>query len=437
LGKTESVQEPLSLGSVTFVEPPPSSSQSDIYLCAASHCQSEGKIKLSQIRQALTVVSYQDSSVNSSDDKAVYLALNDATDASVKTWLPVASSRPYRCPNGQTVQTHSFIVDESVTPGLYSLAVNDQPKEAFSVRVRTRLRNFNGLPSSKIDAHSSFADQLVLLGYDVDLSPRMPDAPIEVTTSWQTKQRMSQNYNIALHLLDNTLTTQLAVDHPLGQLYPNVLWAPGEFTQDKHILQGDKTLPPGLYTLELRLYDHSQKRFQALPMVDIETNNLVERNPILGHIRIMDSAHGKSPTNSKSVYFGQTIQLLGYDLPDTQISPGETLSLALYWQAIDQPSTDYTVFTQLIGPDGLVWGQQDNRPQQGKYPTTAWTAGDRVVDRYEIIVREDAPVGAYILLAGMYDLTTGERLPAIDAKGYPLPNNAVVLDSIDIRVVTP
>jgi hypothetical protein len=182
----------------------------------------------------------------------------------------------------------------------------------------------------------------------------------------------------------------------------------------------------------LRLYDYSQGLFESLPMIDIETNQPIESNLILGQVRIMDPACTQPPAHAKVVTLGQEIQLLGYDLPDTQVRQGESIPLALYWEAIAQPSTDYTVFTQLTGPDGMVWGQQDNQPQQGRYPTTTWSPSDTVVDRYSLSVREDTPEGSYNLLVGMYDLTTGERSPAVDAGGHRLPNDAIILSTIEV-----
>jgi hypothetical protein len=314
------------------------------------------------------------------------------------------------------------------------LEVNNQPENAFSVKVDTPPRNFDIPPAPNTEADVSFGNQLDLLGYDVDLSSRWPDDPIEVTTYWKTHQRIPRNYNVALHLLDSTSTTQQLSDQYLGGLYPNVIWAPGEYTQDKHILQqaGGQTLLPGLYTLELRLYDYSQGKFEPIPMTHVNTNQPIDRSLVLGEVRIMDPARSSGPSNPKVVTLGQEIQLLGFDLDKTRVTPGEPVSLALYWKAISPPSSDYTVFTQLIGPDGLVWGQQDNQPQGGRYPTTDWIVDDRVVDRYDLVAVEDAPAGTYRLLVGMYDLSTRERLAAIDENGQRLLDDAVYLSSVEI-----
>lgn len=415
---------PLSLGRVTLNQPPSAPPQAT--LCAAGSCRSEGEITLSQIRQSLTVISYPDRT------QAGNLTIRLSAPSGA-TWLPFDAGRPYRCPTGQIIQTHSFLTDEAVAPEAYRLTVNNQAQETFLVRVKTRLRNFSSPPAPQTSANILFANEFLLLGYDADLSPRQPDAPIEVTTYWQTRQRMSRNYNIALHLLDNQQITQRAVDHHLGELYPNILWVPGEFTQNSHILPGDYQTPPGLYTLELRLYDYADSQFRPLPMVNAPTGAPVEHNLVVGQIKILDQDQEKSPTYGKNIRLGEEIQFLGYDLPNSHINPDKPLSLVLYWQALKPPQTNYTVFTQLIGPDGLVWGQQDNQPQQGRYPTTAWQTGEKVVDRYQITARADAPAGSYYLLVGMYDLSTGKRLPATDAQGNRLPDDAIALNEMAIQ----
>jgi len=77
----------------------------------------------------------------------------------------------------------------------------------------------------------------------------------------------------------------------------------------------------------------------------------------------------------------------------------------------------YTVFNQLIGPDGQVWGQKDNPPAAGFHPTNAWIPGEIVRDQYDISISPDAPAGTYQIHLGVYLPGTGERLPLIDAAG--------------------
>ncbi|HEY85335.1 MAG TPA: hypothetical protein G4N96_09520 [Chloroflexi bacterium] len=415
--------ETASLGTIAL--PPASNSATDeARLCLSGACQSQGTLELSQLRQSLTVISKDSSFLIPSTGSG-----QAPQPSSFAPWLPLDAGVTYQCPDGSAVTTRNFILDRPVSPAQYRLE-----DTSVGVNVATRQRNFEAPVDLQFESDVIFDDSLELLGYEADLSPRYPDDPIEVITHWRALRSTDQIYYVTLHLLDNTMTMHGQLDQFLGQLYPNVLWAPGEVTQDTHTLSGNAdSLPSGLYTLELNLYDKSRGDFRFLPMVSAATGQLFERPPLLGQIRIMDPARTRPPLYPLSVTLGEEIQLLGYDLADTRITPETPLSFALHWQAIKQPKSNYTVFTQLIGPDGQVWAQQDNQPQSGRYPTTAWAIQDRVVDRYELSLKEGAPSGTYRLLVGMYDLTTGQRLTAVDQNGNRLPDDAILLTSLMVE----
>jgi hypothetical protein len=159
----------------------------------------------------------------------------------------------------------------------------------------------------------------------------------------------------------------------------------------------------------------------------------------LGHniypatFRLLDPADGTSPPTPFSAQLGPSIHLTGYNLtPQSQIpNPKSQISLALYWRSTAPISTAYTVFTQLIGPDGQAWAQWDNPPQAGRYPTTAWAKQDSVVDRYILTLRDGAPPGEYRLLVGMYDPATSQRLP-VTINSQPQPDNAIPLATLSL-----
>ncbi|PWH19972.1 MAG: hypothetical protein DDG58_03895 [Ardenticatenia bacterium] len=97
--------------------------------------------------------------------------------------------------------------------------------------------------------------------------------------------------------------------------------------------------------------------------------------------------------------------------------PGKKLVLTLVWKAYTPLTTDYTVFTHLIGPDDQIWGQWDNPPVRGTYPTSRWAAGERVFDQYAIPVDAQAPRGDYYVLVGLYEPTSGRRLVVLGESG--------------------
>jgi len=71
---------------------------------------------------------------------------------------------------------------------------------------------------------------------------------------------------------------------------------------------------------------------------------------------------------------------------------------------------DYTVFTHLVDEKQNIWGQKDNPPVDGFYPTSRWNVGEIVRDQYDILISPEAPPGEYQIEVGMYLAETGERL---------------------------
>ena len=81
------------------------------------------------------------------------------------------------------------------------------------------------------------------------------------------------------------------------------------------------------------------------------------------------------------------------------------------WQALQEPTQDYTVFTHLLDQNGdcCIW-QSDVMPRGNEYPTSRWLTDEIVVDSYEINLAPDLQAGAYAIETGLYISETGQRL---------------------------
>ena len=116
---------------------------------------------------------------------------------------------------------------------------------------------------------------------------------------------------------------------------------------------------------------------------------------------------------------GESIVLLGIGGKETlplppspcPLVPLSPCHITLYWQSLAPIEPDYTVFTQLLDASGQVIAQQDAQPMQGGAPTSTWTPGEIIRDEYTLQLPAKLPPGPYRLIAGMYLLETGERLP--------------------------
>jgi hypothetical protein len=117
------------------------------------------------------------------------------------------------------------------------------------------------------------------------------------------------------------------------------------------------------------------------------------------------------------VNFGDQVELLGYDLPYTQVRAGEALPLTLYWRALAPLGVNYQSFVHLAQPIDVAWAQEDHLNPGGRYggfPTTRWPLDKYVWDVYRIQVPADVPPGRYMLNVGLYSLADGYRLQVLD-----------------------
>ena len=138
-----------------------------------------------------------------------------------------------------------------------------------------------------------------------------------------------------------------------------------------------------------------------------------------------------APTHRVEANWGDKIQLLGYDLDASAYQAGETIHLTLYYQGLDKMETNYTVFTHLLGPynpatNGPLWSQDDSEPCRHGYPTSSWSAGEIVVDTFNLPVPAETPAGDYELEMGFYTWPTIERLAVLDVAGQVAADNIVL-----------
>ena len=369
-----------------------------------------------------------------------------------QTWLPLPQfDTPLYlpCDDGLTPFAHSntFIADASLPPAVY------QTDTSPPLTLTNRLRAFVPLTATLSFKNTlSFSDTLSPLSLSipqapiVDLQPplsplpspltnlQLPTSHLSITIRWQTRRWMADPLAISLKLLDKDFVVGGERIATLGERYPNVLWAPTELIEETYPLAVRPDAAPGLYRLELSLIRQDEtlpEGFEYLSVVQDDKILDKNLNPIT--IRLLDPAHGTTPGYPISAQMGASIRLTGYDIvPQPSISASQPpTTLTLHWQSTAKIPIAYTVFTQLIGPDGQVWAQWDNPPQAGRYPTTAWDRTDAVIDRYTLSLREGAPAGDYRLLIGMYDPNSGERLP-IKLNGQQQPHNALELTTIFI-----
>lgn len=118
------------------------------------------------------------------------------------------------------------------------------------------------------------------------------------------------------------------------------------------------------------------------------------------------------PTTRTNASFGEQVQLPGYALSATSAAPGDILQITFFWNTQQKLEKRYKVFVHLYAEvNAPPVAQTDSEPGGGLALTTMWEPGRAVPDNHGLFLPPDLPGGEYRLMAGLYDLETGERLP--------------------------
>lgn len=327
----------------------------------------------------------------------------------------------------------TLTVPEDAARGLYLLRLRVFGPEG-EVHALTRLGAQQGMlylsPVRIPDGPSRAPDTGVVafFGPDIWLHQTTITQPasdrLAVRLVWSAARPLAANYGVSLRLHDRQgrVVAQLDTQPGYGFL-PTSLWRPGELVTDPYLLVLPWPLEPDEgYHLEVVLYQVSsleeigRARLGdfALPLAGPCVVQPLPRQfalPRLDHPLAVD--------------FAGEIRLAGYDLERS----GETLQLTLWWQALQTPKADYTVFVHLFdSPTAPPLTQSDAPPRGGAYPTSLWSSGE-VVSQTVTLPLRGLPEGTYRLGVGLYDRDL-VRLPAVGPNRQPIPDNRAVLPAL-------
>lgn len=259
------------------------------------------------------------------------------------------------------------------------------------------------LPTPAIEQNQPIIDGLRLVGNDPIPSEISSGEQLPLVLHWFAWQQLPQ-LTLRFELLREGAVGGriLGNSQPVHGLYPFPFWQAPQYVSDHQLLPIPDSIEAGQYQLNLRVLDGDGGAITAVTLGALTVNKTD---------RLFSEP---SIQNQLDATFGNEIALKGYEL--TQ-SSGNEYELTLLWQAVQPPTTDYTVFVHALMPDGsctpCAW-QQDTMPQQNQYPTSRWQSGEFIFDSYQIQLPADLAAGIYPIEVGLYLADSGIRL-AIDS----------------------
>lgn len=301
-----------------------------------------------------------------------------------------------------TTNPLTIVLDSEQEPiaGVYPL-----PADAFLLSQSDPAAQTNSLP-----LQARFNDDVLLNSYRVEPASLKPGETVTLTLYWQALRPIDGDYNLFIHLFDIEHEQRHGqINTPLtGILFDAHRWPVDLTVPDIRSFTLPADAPDGVYRFEVGLYYATSGR--RLPVM-FEAGQPGDDNVILGKLHVWQPPPAPPQHPLADVQFGESIALLGVDLPTTPIQPGQVLTFTLHWQALTPIAQNYTVFTHLLDSTGTLQAQQDNAPQQGHYPTSGWDAGETIIDPYALQLPATLAPGDYTLRVGLYLAETGQRLP--------------------------
>ncbi|HUS70668.1 MAG TPA: glycosyltransferase family 39 protein [Anaerolineae bacterium] len=222
-----------------------------------------------------------------------------------------------------------------------------------------------------------------------------------VVLQWRALADLEADYKVAVYLLDSQGRVVGQTDKLLLSNYLETTsrWDADQLEMDYYTLSCQPATPPGMYTVQVAVYDSST--MDRLGVFDADTGAYTTSIAV-GQLQVIKplapaEVQPQWPLPSSQVGIAPGLQLLGYDLPASAAGPGETVRVALYWRATEDLSRDYLVSLELRDEHGELRSVQQGRPVDGSYPTTEWEEGEVLRDWHDLYLPPDTPTGDYEL----------------------------------------
>jgi hypothetical protein len=305
--------------------------------------------------------------------------------------------------------------DEVVDPNGFLLMMLEEKGELLEAQDlwHVRLRHFalpegahfSSQPDIEHPTEVNFEGRIKLLGYEI-ANCELRIANCELTLYWQAEQQLDDDYKVSLRLRDEEGHYWGRLDRrPAAYLYPTTRWKVGELLFGRYDLPVLTGTPPGEYQLEVVLY--SETRPEGLDVVDADG---VARgaSAVIGTVTVPKTEQPPSReelgiSQLLEANFGGRIALLGYELGQAIVQPGDSLYLMLFWQAIVDMDEDYSLTVTLVDKDGEVAGEERVSPLVRAYPTSHWVRGEVWRGQYDLTVPIEAQPGQARLQIGLVD----------------------------------
>jgi hypothetical protein len=202
-------------------------------------------------------------------------------------------------------------------------------------------------------------------------------------------------------------------------MYRTRIWQPDEVVVTHHWLTIPADLQVGRYTLVAGLFRLLHNERLLVSGSDADPALRVALAPDLRYPPVPPEVIGEAPETT--LQFGDFFSMdsLAVRVNDAQqssseweVSPGDTLTVDIFWDVQQRPAEDYSVFLHLSDDPAVAPLAQADVLMGGVLPSGVWQSGDVIHEQLVLSIPSEIEAGEYDLLLGSYFWQTGERLSA-------------------------
>jgi 4-amino-4-deoxy-L-arabinose transferase-like glycosyltransferase len=294
---------------------------------------------------------------------------------------------------------------------------------------------------------AEFGGKLALTGAQLGSGSVESGRPLSLALRWQALEPMPRDYTVSLRLLDaeghqygqkdvllqRTFTSGWqGAQEQIGHVSTSQ-WPSGVQVMDEYVLPIAPATPPGKYWLGVLLYDLAsgevlpvrdalgQARGVDYPLAMVEVAR-PERAPALDELAIHQQINQD---------FGGDLRLLGRGPVVETARPGDSLRVALFWQALRDMEQDWQLVLRVRGADGNLLAEGRFEPANAGHPTSEWSENEVVMGQYDLVLDRNAVAGQAQLMLDWIDAATGQRMLQTD---YTLTQVSIVGQSRQFTV---
>jgi hypothetical protein len=240
---------------------------------------------------------------------------------------------------------------------------------------------------------------------------------------WQAGQFNFDDISVAFDLIDaGQQSHRVGSSLTPSRKFNLPRWQAGDIVLGQYWLDIPAEAAPGPATLQVHLVNvHGFFYDEVFPFE---------------HIDILPTERNFTPPDSVDMpleaNFSNLITLIGADCrgPAQDVcraTPGQPVTLTLYWRADAPIETNYTVFTHLLGPNETVIDNGDHAPPK---PTQGWAPGEIIADPITLTLPTDLPPGSYPFEVGLYNAAdpTFPRLPLTTGENRVILSQALTVE---------